>query len=93
MHTACAVQPVSQARDWREWIENLREAPLFWWLDSAEVNPRLGRYSFAGADPYLVVRGFGDRTEVEVRRAVRPDLEPGKRVLRDPDIRLSGRGT
>jgi para-aminobenzoate synthetase component 1 len=29
------------------------------------------------------VRGFGDRVELEVRRAVRPDLEPGRSVLRD----------
>jgi aminodeoxychorismate synthase component I len=86
MHTACAVQQASQGRDWREWIESLREAPLFWWLDSAEVNARLGRYSFAGADPYLVLRGFGDRTELDVRRVVRPDLEPGKRVLRGPPL-------
>jgi aminodeoxychorismate synthase component I len=90
MFTACAVrqakqssgQPSDPAGDWREWIEKLREAPLFWWLDSAQVGPRLGRYSYAGADPYLVVRGFGDRVEIEVRRAARPDLEPGRSVLR-----------
>ena len=90
MYTACAVQQVDQVRDrkgdldadWSDWIEALREAPLFWWLDSAEVSPRLGRYSYAGADPYLVVRGFGDRVELEVRRAVRPDLERGRAVLR-----------
>jgi len=83
MYTACAVQQADRNRDWSEWIEKLREAPLFWWLDSAEVSPRLGRYSYAGADPYLVVRGFGDRVELEVRRAVRPDLEQGRAVLRD----------
>ena len=94
MHTACAVQQPNprasqqssqqsnQGMDWSEWIEKLREAPLFWWLDSAQVGPRLGRYSYAGADPYLVVRGFGDRIELEVRRVVRPDLEPGRSVLR-----------
>jgi aminodeoxychorismate synthase component I len=91
MYTACAVQQVDQVRDrkgdldadWSDRIEALREAPLFWWLDSAEVSPRLGRYSYAGADPYLVVRGFGDRVELEVRRAVRPDLKRGRAVLRD----------
>jgi len=86
MHTACAVQQASRERGWRESIERLRQAPLFWWLDSAQVSPRLGRYSFAGADPYLVVRGFGDRTELEVRRAVRPDLEPGRSVRHDPPL-------
>ena len=92
MHTACAVQQASREgsreEDWRVWIERLREAPLFWWLDSSQVGPRLGRYSFAGADPYLVVRGFGDRTELEVRRAARPDLAPGKSVLHDPPLEV-----
>ena len=83
MHTACAVQQASHGRDWCEWIERLREAPLFWWLDSAQLSPRLGRYSYAGADPYLVVRGFGDRIELDVRRSVRPDLQPGRSVLLD----------
>jgi para-aminobenzoate synthetase component 1 len=64
-------------------MEKLREAPFFWWLDSAQVGPRLGRYSYAGADPYMVVRGFGERIELDVRRAVRPDLQPGRSVLRD----------
>jgi para-aminobenzoate synthetase component 1 len=90
MYTACAVQPSNQQSsnqhsnrggDWSEWIEKLRRAPLFWWLDSAQLSPRLGRYSYAGADPYLVVRGFGDRIELEVRRPVRPDLEPGRSAL------------
>jgi para-aminobenzoate synthetase component 1 len=83
MYTACAVQRVSPDRDWREWIERLREAPFFWWLDSAEVSPRLGRYSYAGADPYLVMRGYRDRVELDVRRPARPDLPPGRSVLRD----------
>ncbi|GAF99844.1 unnamed protein product, partial [marine sediment metagenome] len=86
MHTACAVQQAGQKSQWREWIERLSQAPLFWWLDSAQVDPRLGRYSYAGADPYLVVRGFGNRTEVEVRRAARPDLPPGQSVLHGPPL-------
>jgi aminodeoxychorismate synthase component I len=95
MYTACAVQQSIQQSssqqsnrdsDWREWIERLREAPFFWWLDSAQVSSRLGRYSFAGADPYLVVNGFGDRIEVDVRRGVRPDLEPGRTVLHDSPL-------
>ena len=88
MYTACAVQQVNQGGGWSEWIEKLCEAPLFWWLDSAQLSPRLGRYSYAGADPYLVVRGFGDRVELEVRRAVRPDLEPGRSVLRDQPLEV-----
>ncbi len=80
MYTACAVQRLGPERSWREWIESLRQAPSFWWLDSAEVNPRLGRYSYAGADPYLVLRSYADRVELDVLRAVRPDLPPERSV-------------
>jgi aminodeoxychorismate synthase component I len=85
MKTACVVREASPLGGWSARIEALRRAPLFWWLDSSQVSPRLGRYSYAGADPYLVVRAFGDRIELDVRRAVRPDLAPGQSVLRgDP---------
>jgi len=40
-----------------------------WLLDSAHRHARLGRYSFAGSDPYAVLRAFEDRIEVDRRRA------------------------
>ena len=40
----------------------------FFWLDSASVGPRLGRYSFAGADPWAIGRLRGGRFEISVAR-------------------------
>jgi aminodeoxychorismate synthase component I len=48
--------------------------PYPWLLESTLATPPLGRFSFAGADPWCTWRSFGDATELEVRRAVRPDL-------------------
>jgi len=62
-------------------FELLRRLPYPWLLDSALQQPGRGRYSFAGADPYLVVRAFGRRLELECRRAVRPDLQPGRTLM------------
>jgi para-aminobenzoate synthetase component 1 len=66
-------------------FEALRRAPYPWLLDSAAATHPLARFSFAGADPWAVLRAFvapgGARIELEVRRAVRPDLRPGRRRL------------
>lgn len=62
-------------------LESLRGQPYPWLLDSALPSPRIGRFSFAGADPYLVMRARGMRIELECRRSVRPGLERGRRVL------------
>jgi len=53
-----------------------------WLLDSALRLPRLGRFSFAGADPWLELRARGERVEVHCRRRVRTDVPVGRRVLR-----------
>ena len=67
-------------------LGQLRNEPYPWMLDSALVTPprkagALGRYSFAGADPYLVLRAYGDRVELQCRRGVRDDLIPGRSVI------------
>jgi aminodeoxychorismate synthase component I len=62
-------------------MEMLRGDPCPWLLESALPTSPLGRWSFAGADPYLVVRARGERVELDCRRSVRPDLEPGFRVI------------
>jgi para-aminobenzoate synthetase component 1 len=63
----------------------LRDRPEPWLLESALPSERLGRYSFAGADPWLVLRAFGERIEIDCRRAARPGVVPGRRVERgDP---------
>jgi aminodeoxychorismate synthase component I len=63
-----------------EIFEGLRVEACPWWLDSALQDDRLGRFSFAGADPWLVARVYGDRLEVHCRRPV-PGLSAGMHVL------------
>ena len=59
--------------------------PYPWLLDSALPSARLGRYSFAGSDPYLVLRARGTDIELDCRRDVRPGLVPGRsRFAGDP---------
>jgi len=58
--------------------EALHRRPGSWWLDSALPGGRLGRFSFAGADPYAVVRATARGVEIETRRAVRADLPVGR---------------
>ncbi len=65
--------------DLLETCERLRPGGFAWLLDSASADGRLGRYSFAGADPYLVARVFGDRIELDCRRPVRDGLVRGLR--------------
>ena len=58
-------------------FEALRGRPYPWLLDSSLPSARLGRWSFAGAEPYAVLRVRGERSELECRRAVRPGLRVG----------------
>ena len=60
-------------------FEALRGRPYPWLLDSSLPSARLGRWSFAGAEPYAVLRVRGERCELECRRAVRPGLRVGLR--------------
>jgi aminodeoxychorismate synthase component I len=66
-------------------FERLRTRPYAWLLDSALRSPRLGRFSFAGADPWLVLRGRGARVEIECLRPVRPGLSAGRTCF-DGDV-------
>src|SRR5262245_2637398 len=66
-------------------LEALRDRAEPWLLESALRSERLGRHSFAGADPWLVLRAWGDRLELTCRRAVHPGVPIGVRTLRgDP---------
>jgi len=76
--TARSVREVLPARDAPEVLEKLRSGSYPWLLHSALACER-GRFSFAGADPYLVVRGRGSKIEVECLRAARPGLAIGRR--------------
>jgi len=71
--------------EWLRAVAGLHGDPGFWWLDSASPDRRLARMSFAGADPYLWLRAYGDEVEIGVRRGVRPGLAPGfHRLETDP---------
>ncbi len=63
--------------DWLRVIERLHARPGFWWLDSALEDGRLGRFSFAGADPYLWMSARGGEVDIDVQRSVRPGLSRG----------------
>ncbi len=53
---------------WLRLVGGLHGRPGFFWLDSAQVGPRLGRTSFAGADPWATCRVWGQRIETRVHR-------------------------
>ncbi len=70
-------------------FEALRNTPYPWLLDSGAAprapRPSIARYSFMGADPYLVLRSRAKTSEIECRRAVAPGHEPGlQRIAGDP---------
>jgi para-aminobenzoate synthetase component 1 len=83
--TACVIRALSNSRPLVEIAQSLRIDSHFWWLDSALTSHQLGRYSFVGADPYLVARASGSVTELQCVRAVHAGLEVGTtRVSGDP---------
>jgi len=62
-----------------------RDAACPWLLESALAHPRLGRFSFAGADPYLVLRARGRKISLTWRRAPIPGTRVGTaRLEADP---------
>ena len=67
-------------------VDELRQQLYPWFLDSATRDGDQARFSFAGSDPYLVARAYSSRVEIECRRAVRPDWEPGRCVLEGPPL-------
>jgi para-aminobenzoate synthetase component 1 len=74
---ASASRELSPDNDLIELFERLRTGSFPWLLDSALPAGGFGRHSFAGADPYALVRATGTAIEVEVRRAVRPGMPLG----------------
>ena len=60
-----AVRELAAPSSWPALVARLRGAPGFWLLDSALADGRVGRWSFAGAEPYAITRVFGDRIEIE----------------------------
>jgi para-aminobenzoate synthetase component 1 len=75
--------------DWLRVVDRLHPEPGFWWLDTALRDDRLGRTSFAGANPYLWLHARGDEVEIDVRRAVRPGLAVGRHQNRADPIEFA----
>ena len=67
--TVSFARPISSACGLPEAFAKLRSGAFPWLLDSALPSQRLGRFSFAGADPYLLLRARGRSIELECRRA------------------------
>jgi len=66
---AYSAQALASGRDWLALVAGLASRPGCWWLDSALAQPPLGRFSFAGAEPWCVLRARGERLEYDERRA------------------------
>jgi para-aminobenzoate synthetase component 1 len=83
--TAVCSRELSRRLDPLEAFESLRGDPYPWLLDSATRgatgDSRRDRYSFAGADPYWVLRAYSRRVELEGRREVRPGVALGREVV------------
>ena len=74
--TALHVSELPRVPDAVGLLDLLRGQGFAWLLDSAARDPRLGRFSFVGADPYLVVQAWGSEARLDCRRDVRGDLAP-----------------
>jgi para-aminobenzoate synthetase component 1 len=83
MAPACAWSacPLPVEHDWLALVAGLSARSGFWWLDSARPDARLGRFSFAGAEPSAVPPG-APRDPLAALRAALPappicaDAEP-----------------
>ena len=66
-------------------FESLRSGPYPWLLDSGAApgapSLQVARYSFAGCDPYAVLRSFGRRSALSCSRSVAPELPVGEQTL------------
>jgi len=76
-------------------LEALRGRGHPWLLESALRPHPLARFSFVGADPWAVVRGFVRHgrawAEVRCRRRVRPDVAPGAWAVPGDPLEAAGR--
>ncbi len=87
---AVAERPLAAGVAPLAWLRALRGGSSPWLLESALPGHPLSRFSFAGSDPYAVLRGWARprrRVEIEGRRAVRPDLPLGRRVSQESPLR------
>jgi aminodeoxychorismate synthase component I len=80
-----AVVEVAGSPRWPDVVERLRTRSGFWLFESVKSGDRLGCWSFAGCDPYAVLRASGDRIEAIGHRAITDGWPPTRTVWRgDP---------
>jgi para-aminobenzoate synthetase component 1 len=77
VHAAVAVRAIAGGPDPLDAFFRLRGGGAGWLLHSALRDPRLGRFSFAGAAPYAIARVRARRLELTVLRAADPRFAPG----------------
>jgi para-aminobenzoate synthetase component 1 len=75
--TAVHLRELPRVPDAFALVRTLRPLGLPWLLESALIVPGIGRFSFAGADPYAVLRVRGRDARIEGRRAVHPGVPVG----------------
>jgi aminodeoxychorismate synthase component I len=78
--SACAIRELRARSDWLRLAGGLARRPGFWWLDSALVDARLGRFSFVGAEPWCVLRAYGSRIQTDVARVRHAGERTGRSV-------------
>ncbi len=90
--TAQVLVDLGSAGDLLAPFEVLRRDAYPWLLDSALPDRRLGRFSFAGSDPYLVLRARGEQICCELRREVGLDFAAARPLERgrSSEIQLQG---
>jgi para-aminobenzoate synthetase component 1 len=79
--TVRASRALAPGHDPVDLFEKFRSGAYPWLLESALPSERLGRFSFAGCDPYLVLRARGTCVELECLREARPGLRRGRVTL------------
>jgi aminodeoxychorismate synthase component I len=77
VHVACRLGAPRPAPGLLGAFASLRRGAYPWLLDSALPGGRLGRFSFAGAEPWAVLRARGRALELDVRRRVHPAWRVG----------------
>jgi aminodeoxychorismate synthase component I len=80
VHTSLRLREILGSREPLPVFDTLRARRYPWLLDSALRSVRLGRYSFAGADPWAILRVEGGRTRLDCLRPALPGLEAGTAV-------------
>jgi aminodeoxychorismate synthase component I len=74
---------------WLDCVETLHGRAGFWWLDSALPGAPLGRWSYAGAEPWAELRAWGDRIQLDVHRAVHPRFPVGRTEQRGDPLQFA----